>query len=329
MRLHGNAALSWNGRRRLAERVVVEGWTLTAAAEAAGVSVRCARKWAGRYRLEGERGLLDRSSRPRRIANRTPEERIRLIVAMRRLRFTGPEIAELLGMALSTVSGILTRLGLGRLGRLGLEQPRRYERSRPGELVHVDVKRLGRIEGGAGKRAFGGQRRPRHSPRRTDREGIRRYHVGYEYVHVCVDDYSRLAYAEVLPDEKTTTAIGFLERAVSFYRGRGIRVERLLTDNGSAYVSARHGLACRRLGIKHSRTRPYRPQTNGKAERFIRTLLAGWAYGAIYRSSRERTAALDGWLSYYNHRRRHAALGHQPRSAGPTCSGLTSRRPRA
>jgi len=312
MKLHGNAALSWTGRRRLAERVVVEGWTLTAAARAAGVSVRCARKWVGRYRLEGERGLLDRSSRPRRIANQTSEERIRMIVTMRRLRFTGPEIAELLGMAVSTVSGILTRRGVGRLGRLGLEQPVRYERSRPGELVHIDVKRLGRIEGGAGKRAFGGERRLRHNPTRTDLEGKRRHYVGYEYVHVCVDDYSRLAYVEVLPDEKTTTAIGFLERAVSFYRRRGIRVERVLTDNGPAYVSAVHALACRRLAIRHSRTRPYRPQTNGKAERFIRTLLGGWAYGAIYRSSQERTAALDGWLWYYNHRRRHSALGRQP-----------------
>ena len=256
MRLHGNAALSWSGRRRLAERVVVEGWTLTAAAEAAGVSVRCARKWIGRYRLEGERGLLDRSSRPRRVANRTPEGRIRLIVAMRRLRFTGPEIAELLGMAVSTVSGILTRRGLGRLGQLGLGQPVRYERSRPGELAHVDVKRLGRIEGGAGKRPFGGERRLRYSAAPRDLEGKRRHRVGYEYVHACVDDYSRLAYAEVLPDEKTTTAIGFLQRAVAFYRRRGIRVERLLTDNGSAYVSARHALACRRLGVRHSRTRP-------------------------------------------------------------------------
>src|SRR6266480_2465865 len=229
MRLHGNAALSWSGRRRLAERVVVEGWTLTAAAEAAGVSVRCARKWVGRYRLEGERGLRDRSSRPRRVANRTPRERVRLILAMRRLRFTGPEIADLLGMAVSTVSGILTRSGLGRLGRLGLEQPLRYERSRPGELIHVDVKRLGRIEGGAGKRAFGSERRLRYNPTQIDLEGKRRRYVGYEYVHVCVDDHSRLAYEEVLPDEKTRTAIGFLERAVSFYRRRGIRVERLLT----------------------------------------------------------------------------------------------------
>jgi transposase InsO family protein len=231
---------------------------------------------------------------------------------MRSLRFTAPEIAELLGMALSTVSGILTRLGLGRLGRLGLEQPLRYECSRPGELLHIDVKKLGRIEGGAGKRAFGSKRRSRHNPTRTDLEGKRRHYVGYEYVHVCVDDYSRLAYAEVLADQRTKTAIGFLERAVAYYRRHGIRAERLLTDNGSAYVSALHALACRKLGIRHSRTRPYRPQTNGKAERFIRTLLGGWAYGAIYGSSLERTQALDGWLWYYNHRRRHSALGRQP-----------------
>jgi len=312
MRLHGNAALSWSGRRRLAERVLVERWTRKAAAEAAGVSVRCARKWVARYRAEGEQGLHDRSSAPRQVANRTSQERVQVIVALRQLRFTAAEIAETLGMALSTVSGILTRLGYGRLGRLGLEQPVRYERSRPGELVHVDVKRLGRIEGGAGKRACQSPRRQRHNPTRTDLEGKRRHYVGYEYVHVCVDDYSRLAYAEVLADERATTAAGFLRRAVAFYRRRGIRVERLLTDNGSAYVSALHALACRSLGIRHSRTRPYRPQTNGKAERFIRTLLAGWAYGAIYRSSQERTAALDGWLWHYNHRRRHSALGHQP-----------------
>jgi transposase InsO family protein/transposase-like protein len=310
MRLHGNAALSWSGRRRLVERVVVDGSTLAAAAAAAGVSVRCARKWVGRYRAEGARGLEDRSSAPRTVANRTPQERVEVIVALRRLRFTAAEISELLGMALSTVSGILARCGMGRLGRLGLEQPVRYERSRPGELVHVDIKKLGRIEGGAGKRVRGGSK---HYVRTfTDRNGHRRNTVGWEYVHIAVDDYSRLAYAEVLPDEKATSASGFLSRAVAFYRRHGIRVERLLSDNGSAYRSAIHALACRRLGIRHSRTRPYRPQTNGKAERFIRTLLNGWAHGAIYRSSTERTAALDGWLWHYNHRRRHSALGHQP-----------------
>jgi transposase InsO family protein len=310
MRLHGNAALSWHGRRRLARQVVVEGWTLAAAA-AAGVSVRCARKWVGRYRLEGERGLQDRSSAPRRVANRTAPERVEAIAMLRRLRFTAAEIAETLGMALSTVSGILTRLGMGRLGRLGLEQSIRYERSRPGELVHIDVKKLGRIEGGAGKRALGDQRRHVHATY-TDLDGRRRGRKGWEYVHIAVDDYSRLAYAEVLADEKAATAAAFLRRAAAFYRRHGIQVERVLTDNGSCYRATVHALACRRLGVRHLRTRPYRPQTNGKAERFIRTLLAGWAYGAIYRSSTERTAALDGWLWHYNHRRRHSAIGHQP-----------------
>jgi transposase InsO family protein len=236
---------------------------------------------------------------------------VEAIAALRALRMTAAEIADTLGMALSTVSGILRRLGLGKLGRIGLEQPRRYERSRPGELVHVDVKRLGRIQGGAGKRVRGGLRK--HWNRsRTDAEGRRRLTVGWEFVHIAIDDHSRLAYAEVLPDEKATTAIGFLRRASSFYRRYGITIERLLTDNGSAYVSAIHAAACRALGIRHLRTRPYRPQTNGKAERFIRTLLAGWAYGAVYASSEERTGALDGWLWYYNHRRRHTALGRQP-----------------
>jgi len=311
MKLHRNAALSWRGRRQLAERVVVEGWTLRAAAEAAGVSVRCARKWVGRYRLEGESGLVDRSSAPRHVANRTPAERVEAIVALRCLRFTAAEIADTLEMALSTVSGVLRRLGLGRLSRIGLERPIRYERSRPGELVHVDVKRLGRIQGGAGKRVSGGLRK-HYNYARIDAEGRRRQTVGWEFVHIAIDDHSRLAYAEVLPDEKTQTAIGFLRRARAYYARYGITIERLLTDNGPAYVSALHALACRALGIRHLRTRPYRPQTNGKAERFIRTLLAGWAYGAVYGSSEERTRALDGWLWHYNHRRRHSALGRQP-----------------
>jgi len=310
MKLHANAALSWTGRQRLCELVVVEGWTVASAAAAAGVSVRCARKWVGRYRLEGAAGLCDRSSAPRRVANRTGEDRVEAIVRLRRLRFTAAEIAETLGMALSTVSGILTRQGMGRLGRIGLEQPVRYERSRPGELVHIDVKKLGRIEGGAGWRVR--DRRQHYNPTFTDKHGLRRRTVGWEYVHIAVDDYSRLAYAEVLADEKATTAAAFLARAVVFYRRHGITIERVLTDNGGAYRGVVHAVACRTLGIRHLRTRPYRPQTNGKAERFIRTMLAGWAYGAIYRSSNERTAALDGWLWHYNHRRRHSALNHQP-----------------
>jgi transposase InsO family protein len=310
MRLHGNAALSWQGRRRLARRVVVEGWTLTAAASAAGVSVRCARKWVGRYRLAGDPGLCDRSSAPRRVANRTPADRVAAIVALRQLRMTAAEIAETLGMALSTVSVVLKRHGLGRLGRIGLEQPIRYERSAPGELVHIDVKKLGRIQGGAGWRVR--DRKQHYNRTFIDRDGHRRNTVGWEYVHIAIDDYSRLAYAEVLSDESASTAIAFLRRALAYYRRHGIHVDRILTDNGSCYRATIHALACRRLRIKHTRTRPYRPQTNGKAERFIRTLLAGWAYGAIYRSSDERTAALDGWLWHYNHRRRHSALGHQP-----------------
>src|SRR5712691_1233223 len=311
MKLHRNAALSWSGRRLVARRVIEEGWTLRAAAEGAGVSVRCARKWVGRYRIEGERGLFDRSSAPRRVANRTPADRVAVIVALRRLRMTAAEIAETLAMPLSTVSAVLNRRGMGRLGRLGLEPAVRYERSKPGELVHIDVKKLGRIEGGAGK-GVGARTPGRYRPRRLDAAGTRRGTIGWEFVHIAIDDYSRLAYAEVLSDEKATTAIGFLNRARAFFARHGIQVERVLTDNGSAYVSATHAVACRKLGIRHLRTRPRRPQTNGKAERFIRTLLQGWAYGAIYRSSHERTLALDGWLWHYNHRRRHSALGHQP-----------------
>jgi transposase InsO family protein len=310
MKLHANAALSLNKRRLLVERVLEREWTLTKAAEAAEVSVRCARKWVGRYRVEGQAGLLDRSSAPHRQPTRTDEQRVLAIAALRRLRFTGPEIAEVLGMALSTVSGILSRIGMGKLGRLGLEPVERYERARPGELIHIDVKKLGRIEGGAGHRVTG--KRGRYTGMRTDAEGARRNTVGWEFVHIAIDDCTRLAYAEVLADEKATTAIGFLARAIAFFERHGMTVEALLTDNGSAYRSTIHAIACRALGIKHLRTRPRRPQTNGKAERFIRTMLGGWAYGAIYRNSSDRTAALDGWLYHYNHHRRHSALAHKP-----------------
>jgi transposase InsO family protein len=306
MQLHANSALSLKGRRQLCQRVVDERWTLAKAAEAAEVSVRCARKWVGRYRSEGQLGLLDRSSAPSSIPHRTPEERVQAIAALRRLRFTAPEIAELLGMPLSTVSGVLTRIGMGKLGRLGLEPARRYERERPGELIHIDVKKLGRMTR-PGWRPWGS-----HAARANRRgyEGQKGH--GWEFVHVAIDDCTRLAYAEVLPDERPSTAIGFLRRAVAFYRRHGITVERLLTDNGNPYRSAVHAIACRALHIRHLRTRPYRPQTNGKAERFIRTLLSGWAYGALYRDSTERAAALDGWLWTYNHHRRHSALGHRP-----------------
>jgi transposase InsO family protein len=312
MKMHANARLSLKGRELLVDRVENAGWSLMSAAEAAGISDRTARKWIARHRGEGHEGLLDRSSAPVCVANRTDERRVEVIAALRRLRMTGAEIAECLDMALSTVSGILTRIGLGKLGRLGLEPAQRYERARPGELIHIDVKKLGRIQGGAGKRVGDGIRRSHRNPAKTDAAGVRRQTTGWEFVHVAIDDATRLAYVEVLNDEKATTAIGFLRRAVAHYASYGIAVQQLITDNGSAYRSTVHAIACRALGIRHLRTRPYRPQTNGKAERFIRTMLGGWAYGAIYRDSTERNAALAGWLDFYNRRRPHGALSHKP-----------------
>jgi transposase InsO family protein len=303
MQLHANAAVSLIKRRQIVGRVLEQRWSIAEAARAAEISSKTCGKWVSRFRALGECGLLDRSSAPKVVANRTCERRIEAIAALRRLRFTGPEIAETLGMPLSTVSGILTRIGLGRLGRLGLEPAERYERARPGELVHIDVKKLGRIAR-PGHRVLGRQSAGGHHRRA--------YEHGWEFVHVAVDDCTRMAYVEVLGDEKATTAIGFLRRAVGFYRRHGIAVERLITDNGAPYRSTMHAIACRTLSIRHLRTKPYRPQTNGKAERFIRTLLGGWAYGALYRNSTERTAALDGWIDYDNHRRKHAALGHKP-----------------
>ena len=306
MKLHGNARLSVKGRELLIDRIVRAGWSVSAAAEAAGISDRTARKWLARYRAQGREGLLDRSSAPAVVANRTDERRIEVIAALRRLRLTGQEIAECLAMAHSTVSGILTRTGMGKLGRLGLEPAQRYEHARPGELVHIDVKKLGRIAR-PGHAMLGGQ------PARATKGYHRRSaNLGWEFVHVAIDDATRLAYVEVLDDERATTAVGFLRRAIAHYASYGITVQRLLTDNGSAYRSTVHAIACRTLGLRHLRTRPYRPQTNGKAERFIRTMLAGWAYGAIYRDSHERNAALAGWLDFYNRQRPHGALSHRP-----------------
>jgi transposase InsO family protein len=305
MKLHGNAPFGPKGRATMVRRVTEEKWSLTEAAAAAGVSERTARKWVDRYLAEGEAGLWDRSSAPHAVPGRTPEDRVEAIAALRRVRMTGAEIAECLGMALSTVSAVLTRIGLGKLSRLEpAEPPNRYERKAPGELIHIDVKKLGRI----------GNNGPGHRVRGT-RQGTRSRGAGWEFVHVCVDDATRLAYVEVLGDEKAKTAIGFLRRALAFYRAHGIEVRRLMTDNGSAYRSIAHALACKALGIRHIRTRPYRPRTNGKAERFIRTMLGGWAYGAIYRDSGQRTAALSGWLDFYNWRRPHGSLSHRPPGA--------------
>jgi transposase InsO family protein len=309
MRLHANAALTLNQRKKMVISVVAEQRPLSEVAAAFRVSEPTARKWVRRFVAEGQDGLRDRSSAPRTVANRTAPQRVEAIAALRRLRFSGPQIAELLEMPESTVSGLLKQLGMGRLGRLGLEPAIRYERERPGELIHIDVKKLGRIlvpgHRVTGNRRQGG-RRTTYAP-----DGRRIGDAGWEFVHIAIDDATRLAYAEVLADEKATTAVAFLKRATAFFARHGICVERLLTDNGSAYRSTIHAIACRAIGIRHLRTRPRRPQTNGKAERFIRTMLDGWAYGALYRDSTERTAALDGWLWHYNHRRRHSAIGRQ------------------
>jgi transposase InsO family protein len=285
----------------LVRRIEEENWSLMVAAEAAGISERSARKWLSRWRAEGEAGLLDRSSAPRRIPHRTPETVVEAITALRRLRMTAAEIAEVLGLALSTVSLWCKRIGLGKRSRLEPpEPPNRYERKRPGELVHVDVKKLGRFVV-AGKRVIG----KRHTSAGA----------GWECCHVCVDDATRLAYVEVLPDERGETACAFLRRAIAWFAERGVAVERVMTDNGSPYVSTIHAATCRELGIRHLRTRPYRPQTNGKAERFIQTMLREWAYGRLYGSSAERRGQLPGWLDRYNYHRKHGSLGHRPPAA--------------
>jgi transposase InsO family protein len=313
MRLHANAKTCPNGRALIASRVLEGGWSLAAAAEAAGVSERTAAKWVARFRSEGKRGLVDRCSAPRRRPSRTPAERVEAIRALRKLRLTAAEIAELLEMALSTVSRWLKRIGLGKRSRLSPpEPPNRYERARPGELVHLDVKKLGRFRN-PGHRALGRGRPGRVT--QTTAKGRGRGLVGWDFIHVCVDDATRLAYVEVLADERGATAAGFLRRAVAWLAQRGITTERVMSDNGSCYVSRDHARACRELGLRHLRTRPYRPRTNGKAERFIQTLQNEWAYGRIYSSSTERAAHLDAWLNHYNYRRPHGSLGHRPPAA--------------
>jgi transposase InsO family protein len=278
------------------------------AAEAAGITARTARRWLARWRAEGAQGLLDRSSAPKRIPHKTPPERVREIIRLRRLRMTAAQIAIALQMALSTVSAVLKRVGLGKRSRLDPpEPPNRYERRRPGELIHIDVKKLGRILK-PGHRVTGDRR----GQANTHRHGKKVSLAGWEFVHVAIDDHSRLAYAEVLNDEKGLTAIAFLKRALEFFAGHGVSVQRVMTDNGSPYVSHVHAAACRELQLKHLRTRPYRPRTNGKAERFIQTLQREWAYGRTFQTSAERTAALPPWLTHYNFTRPHGALSHKP-----------------
>ena len=303
MRLHANATTCPKSRLLLCRRVIEQGWSRAEAAAAAGTSERTASKWLARYRSEGADGLIDRASTPATSPTRVSEDRVATIAGLRHLRMTAAEIAECLSMPTSTVSVVLRRIGLGRRSALEpFEPPNRYERRHPGELVHVDIKKLGMI-GRAGKRVLG------------EGAGRRTKGAGWEFVHVAVDDATRLAYVEVLENEKGSTSVGFLRRAVRFFDTFGVRVQRVMTDNGSPYVSTVHALACRRLGIRHLRTRPYRPRTNGKAERFIRTMLGGWAYGAIYRDSWQRREALQGWLDFYNHRRPHGSLGRHPPAA--------------
>lgn len=309
MNLHANHRTCPSSRRLICLRVLEEGWTLQQAAEAAGCSARTAGKWVSRYRA-GDRLLLDRSSRPRRSPTRLPHQRVVAIERLRRVRMTAAEIAEVLELPLSTVSLWLKRIGLGKRSRLDpLEPPNRYERRHPGELVHVDIKRLARISArGAGHRVLGTRRSQYHGYL----DGRQTGPTGYEYLHVIVDDYSRLAYAELLNDLTADSAIAFLRRAVGWYAARGVTVKAVMTDNGACFVAHDYQRAVQTLRLKQLRIRPARPRTNGKVERLIQTMLNEWAYARIYGSSTERATALPLYLDRYNYRRPHGSLNHQP-----------------
>lgn len=301
MRLHPNAKLTPAARQLLVERVRQLGWPVAKAARAAGVSRQTAHKWLNRFQEDGKAGLEDRSARPRRIPVQTPPQAIRRIEQLRRRRQAGWEISQATGVPLSTVSRHLKALGLGRIWRLDeeLDPPQRYEYSDPGGMFHVDAKKLARIEG-VGHRIHGDRSR-------------RKRGVGYEVVFVCVDDHTRLAYAEVLPAESGRCAVAFLRRALRWFQSLGIRCERLLTDNAKCYAESKvfRGF-CAQQGIQQRFTRPYTPRTNGKAERFIQTLKRRWAYRHAYRTSAIRAASLQPWLQHYNHERPHRALGKKP-----------------
>jgi len=297
MNVHKNARLTPAGRALLARRVS-QGWTTKAAAEAAGVSVRTARKWIERHRRGGERRHHDRSSAPRRCPRRTPQPQVRQIEQLRRQRMTGPAIAAALGMARSTVGAVLRRLGLGKLKQLEPKPPAvRYERGRPGEMIHLDIKKLGKIKGVG----------HRFAPRGPGMHGNKGH--GWDFLHVCVDDASRLAYTEILPSEGQADTTAFLERALVWLARHGVTVERVMTDNGSAYRSKLFAKTLQAAGARHIRTRPYTPRTNGKAERFIQTSLREWAYARPYSSSAERAQAIAPWINSYNLTRPHAGIG--------------------
>lgn len=299
--MHRRAKLTVLGRRLLVDRVVEQGWPVARAAEAQGISAATAYKWVRRWRAEGDHGLADRSSRPHRSPRRLSAERERAIVACRQSCRVGPHrIGWVLGEAPSTVHAVLRRHQLPRLWELDRPtgQVVRYQRQRPGELLHLDVKPQGRIPDGGGHKTLGRQ------AGRRNRAG-----VGYDYLHVAIDDCSRVAYLEVHPDERATTVAGFTERALAFYADLGVQVMQILTDNGSGYRSGLFRQVLARAGVAHKRTRPYRPQTNGKAERFNATLGLEWAYARPYASNQARLDALAGWLQAYNHHRPHHGLG--------------------
>jgi transposase InsO family protein len=301
MDVHKNARVTPAGREVMVRRVVEGGQTLKAVSEAVGVCPRTVRKWVGRFRAEGVAGLRDRSSRPHRLHRPTPNETVARIEALRRQRWTGAQIARETGVSKATVSRVLRRLGLNRLQALEPAQPiRRYQREHPGELIHIDIKKLGRIDG-IGHRITGDRRG--QSNRRGRGEGL-----GWEFVHVCIDDASRIAFAQVMPDEKKESATAFLKAAVAYYQSLGVTVARVMTDNGACYKAFAFRDACRALGLKHLRTRPYTPKTNGKAERFIQTALREWAYAQAYSHSDRRTAELPRWLHRYNWHRPHGSL---------------------
>ena len=301
MNIHSSARTCAASRALLVKRVLVERWSARAAAVAAGVSVRTAYKWLERFRDEGFAGLRDRSSRPSTIRGMSVGTE-RRVVELRRRRRTIVQISSALGLSRSAVARVLTRHGLSRLRSLEpVPVVRRYERARPGELLHVDTKKLGGIRG-IGHRI-------------TGREGgrfQRNKDLGWDYVHVAIDDASRLAYVEILGDERTASSCAFLRRAVRWFAERGVKIERVMSDNGSSYLSRDFAALCVELGVRHLRTRPYTPRTNGKAERFIQTLLREWAYARPYVSSAKRNYALDRWLPYYNLKRPHSALDHRP-----------------
>jgi transposase InsO family protein len=316
--VHRNAPLTETGRLRLARCIVEQGWPVARAAERFQVARPTAKKWSDRYRELGAAGMVDRSSRPHRSPRRTPQPIVRRIVHLRWKQRLGPvAIAARVGVAPSTVHRILVACRINRLwhvDRATGEPIRRYEMTRPGELVHVDIKKLGNIPDGGGWRIHGRAAGKRNSHAHHDPNRLRKVHgrpnLGYCYVHSAIDAHTRLAYSEALDDETAATALAFWARARTFFAGHGITVERVLTDNGSAYVSHAWRDEHRQLGIKHSRTRPRRPQTNGKVERLNRTLLEEWAYKRLYTSERNRRAALPGWLHHYNHHRPHTALGN-------------------